>query len=608
MSHSLLRSGHLAGVLALVSAVTLTACGGGKDPILGLGTGPALVPSVSATAPLARQPAVTGVATNTQLAATFNKPMDPATLNTGTVLLACPSASPVAGTVTYEPNSRVVSFVPLGLLPASTLCVATVTTGAQDALGVPMSSDFVWSFETAASADTQAPLVTGFVPALNAVAATNAQITVSFNEDMAPLSLNTASLMLNASVGNVPISGTVSYAVGARTATFTPTNPALLPANTDFTATVSTLATDLAGNPLAANTVWTFSTANALDSTAPLVSLTLPAPGNLGICINPILTAQFSEAMDPLSLTTSTLTLAPTSAPGAAVGLVLSYDPLTNTVSMNPGALLSAQTAYTATVRSGTLGVKDLANNALASDKVWSFTTGNATCQVPVVLGASSGFAILASASVTNIPTSTIVGHVGLTPDTGANITGFSSPLTCPEVVGQIYAVDSTGPACALPDGVLLSQAKTDALAAFANANHAVRGTPVSVTTNLAGLTLYPGLYESLTSLDLSAGGALTLDAQGDPNAVFLLRSATSITTLSTSQIVLSGGAKASQVFWTAGSAITLGVNSVMKGTLLAGTAVTLQTGATLEGRALNQGPAAAAITCDACTITLPTP
>ena len=273
MSHSLLRYGHLAGVLALVSAVTLTACGGGKDPILGLGTEPALVPSVSATAPLARQPAVTGVATNTQLAATFNKPMDPATLNTGTVLLACPSALPVAGTVTYEPNSRVVSFVPLGLLPASTLCVATVTTGAQDALGVPMSSDFVWSFETAASADTQAPLVTGFVPALNAVAATNAQITVSFNEDMAPLSLNTSSLMLNTTVGNLPVAGTVSYAVGARTATFTPTNPALLPANTDFTATVSTLATDLAGNPLAANTVWTFSTANALDSTAPLVSL-----------------------------------------------------------------------------------------------------------------------------------------------------------------------------------------------------------------------------------------------------------------------------------------------------------------------------------------------
>lgn len=608
MRHFLLRSGHLPGMLAVVLAVTLAACGGGKDPILGLGAGPALVPSVSATAPLARQPVVTSVATNTQLAATFNKAMDPATLNTGTVLLACPLASPILGTVAYDANSRVVSFVPLGLLPANTLCVATVTSGAQDALGVSLSGDFVWSFETAALTDTQAPLVTGFVPSLNAVAPTNAQITVSFNEDMAPLSLNTSSLMLNTTVGNLPVAGTVSYAVGARTATFTPTNPALLPANTAFTATVSTLATDLAGNPLAANTVWTFSTGNALDSTAPLVSLTLPAQGQAGICINPTITAYFSEAMDPLSLTTSTLTLAPSSAPGAAVGLVLSYEPLTHIVSVNPGANLSALTAYTATVRSGTLGVKDLAGNALASDKVWSFTTGNSTCQTPVVLGASSGFAILASAAVINIPTSTIVGNVGLTPDIGANITGFSAPLTCPEVVGQIYAVDSTGPACALPDVVLLSQAKTDALAAFTHANHALRGTPVSVTTNLAGLTFYPGLYESLTSLDLSAGGTLTLDAQGDPNAVFLLRSATSITTLSTSQIVLSGGAKASQVFWTAGSAITLGVTSVMKGTLLAGTAVTLQTGATLEGRALNQGPAAAAITCDACTITLPTP
>jgi hypothetical protein len=608
MCHFLLRSGRLAGVLALVSAVTLTACGGGKDPILGLGTGPALVPSVSATAPLARQPAVTGVATNTQLAATFNKAMNPATLDAGTFLLACPLASPVAGTVSYDANSRVVSFAPLALLPASTLCVATVTTGAQDDLGVPLASDFVWSFETAASADTQAPLVTGFVPLLEAVAPTNAQITVSFNEDMAPLSLNNSSLTLKTTVGNAPVAGKVSYAVGARTATFTPINPALLPGNTAFTATVSTLATDLAGNPLAANTVWTFTTSDALDSTPPVVSLTLPAQGHAGICVNPHITASFSEAMDPLSLSTSTMTLAPSSAPGAPVALVFTYDPQTYTVSMNPGVDLSPMTAYTATVRSGNLGVKDLAGNGLASDKVWSFTTGNTTCQTPVVLGASSGFAILASAAVTNIPTSNIVGNVGLTPDTGANITGFSAPLTCPEVVGQIYAVDGTGPACALPDVVLLSQAKTDALAAFAHASHAVRGTPVSVTTNLAGLTFYPGLYASLTSLDLSAGGILTLDAQGDPNAVFLLRSATSITTLSTSQIVLSGGAKASQVFWTAGSAITLGVDSVMKGTLLAGTAVTLQTGATLEGRALNQGPAAAAITCDACTITLPTP
>jgi hypothetical protein len=257
---------------------------------------------------------------------------------------------------------------------------------------------------------------------------------------------------------------------------------------------------------------------------------------------------------------------------------------------------------------SGTQGAKDLAGNALQADKVWRFTTGVGECQSPVALGSAANFAILASAAITNIPTSLITGDVGLTPDTGANITGFSAPLTCPEVVGRIYAVDSSGPACALVDAVLLSNAKTDALAAFTNATGAARGTPTAISTNLEGLTFYPGLYESLTTIDLSAGGILTLDAQGDPNAVFVIRSATAINALSTSQVVLSGGAKASNVFWSAGSAITLGVNSVMKGSLLASTAITLQTGAQLEGRALNQGAAAAAITCDACTITVPTP
>jgi hypothetical protein len=257
---------------------------------------------------------------------------------------------------------------------------------------------------------------------------------------------------------------------------------------------------------------------------------------------------------------------------------------------------------------SGTQGAKDLAGNALLADQVWRFTTGAGECQSPVALGSASNFAILASAAITNIPTSSITGDVGLTPDTGANITGFSAPLTCPEVVGRLYAVDSSGPACALVDAVLLSNAKADALAAFVNATGAARGTPTPISTNLEGLTFYPGLYESLTSIDLSAGGVLTLDAQGDPNAVFVIRSATAINTLSTSQVVLSGGAKAANVFWSAGSAITLGANSVMKGSLLASTAITLQTGAQLEGRALNQGAAAAAITCDACTITVPSP
>jgi len=592
--------------LVLTSSLVISACGGSQDPILGMGQLLTLAPSVSATAPLASNPVVTGVATNTRVTATFNKPMSPTSLNTDTFTLQCPAGTSTTSSVGYDTPSRVATLTPATNLPAGTSCTATVTTGAQDTNGVALPANFSWAFVTGSSSDITRPTVTQQVPAQGAVAATNTQLSVTFSEEMTPSSLNAGSFTLKTSTDNTPVPGTVGYAVGTRTATFSPTNA--LANNTAFTATVSTTATDLAGNAMLAPNDWTFSTALALDTAPPVVSLVNPAIDSSGVCINKTVNATFSESMAPSSLTTNTLTLAPASNPGSPVTAVITYDALTRIASVNPSANLTPSTLYTATVLSGAQGAKDLAGNALQADKVWRFTTGVGECQSPVALGSASNFAILASAAVTNIPTSLITGDVGLTPDTGANITGFSAPLTCPEVTGRIYAVNSSGPACALVDAVLLSNAKTDALAAFIEATGAARGTPTPITTNLAGLTFYPGLYESLTSIDFSAGGTLTLDAQGDPNAVFVIRSATAINALSTSQVVLSGGAKASNVFWSAGSAITLGANSVMKGSLLASTAITLQTGSQLEGRALNQGAAAAAVTCDACTITVPSP
>jgi hypothetical protein len=228
--------------------------------------------------------------------------------------------------------------------------------------------------------------------------------------------------------------------------------------------------------------------------------------------------------------------------------------------------------------------------------------------QLPVPLGSASNFVILAAAQITNIPTSIIVGDVGLSPDAGSNVTGFSMPATCPEVTGEVYVVDGTGPSCSTIDAVRLTNAKVDAQLAFINARAAVRGTPQAVSGNLNGLTLYPGLYESGTSIQISPGGFLYLDAQGDGNAVFIIRSATTITTADTSQVVLTNMAKAANVYWTAGSAITLGTNSIMKGTLIAGTAISLLTGSNLEGRALVQDTAAAAITLDSATLRLPAP
>ena len=246
-------------------------------------------------------------------------------------------------------------------------------------------------------------------------------------------------------------------------------------------------------------------------------------------------------------------------------------------------------------------------NGSSSTDPVQIFDP-NADIQDTVFLGASSNFAILASGEITNIATSAITGDIGLTPNAGSNISGFSVPLNCPEVTGTIYAVDATGPACSMIDPTQLTNAKSAAQIAYIDARSALRGTPQSVSGNLNGITLYPGLYESGTSLEISAGGLLYLDAQGDGESIFIIRSATSITTESTSEVVLTNGAKAANVYWTAGSAVTLGTNSSMKGTIIAGTSISLLTGSNLEGRALNQGAAAEAITLDSCTITVPSP
>jgi hypothetical protein len=217
--------------------------------------------------------------------------------------------------------------------------------------------------------------------------------------------------------------------------------------------------------------------------------------------------------------------------------------------------------------------------------------------QASVVLGTSSGYAILSNSAITDVPTSAITGNVGISPGYRSAIAG----LTVPEVTGTIYAADDASP---VPANLI--QAKTDANSAYLDAVNTGRGTPTSISGDINGLTLVPGLYESGSSIEISPGGILYLDAQGDANGVFVLRSATSITTESTSSVVLAGGAQAKNIYWVAGSAITLGTNSHMKGTLIASTSISCLTGSNLAGRALIQGAAAGQISLDHTTIVLP--
>ncbi|PKL87054.1 MAG: hypothetical protein CVV23_17370, partial [Ignavibacteriae bacterium HGW-Ignavibacteriae-2] len=247
------------------------------------------------------------------------------------------------------------------------------------------------------------------------------------------------------------------------------------------------------------------------------------------------------------------------------------------------------------------------ANRTLVANFKSSFPIG----QLPVVLGTAARFAILSNSDLTNIPTSSITGDVGMSPGLRSNMTGF---VLTPDITNQFSTdpqVNGGGPGIyaandAAPTPSMLIKAKADAEAAYLDATAALRGTPTPLSGNINGLTLVPGLYESGSSIEISPGGAVTLDAGGNNNAVFIIRSATSITTQATSKVVLAGNANPANIFWVAGSAVTLGTNSIMKGTIIASSSISLLTGANLVGRVLIQSAAAGQISLDQNTIVLP--
>jgi hypothetical protein len=207
-------------------------------------------------------------------------------------------------------------------------------------------------------------------------------------------------------------------------------------------------------------------------------------------------------------------------------------------------------------------------------------TTGNAA----VVLGAAAHYGVLAGSTVTSIGTTTVNGDLGVSP--GSSVTGFPP--------GNVNgAIDAANTAAGLAEAALTiayNDAKGRTLA------------PISVAGNLGGQTLAPGLYKSTSSLEVSSGD-LTLDAQGDANGVFIFQIASTLTTTAGRQVILSGGAKAANVFWQVGSSATLGTTSAFKGTIMADQSITLNTGATLDGRALAR---IGAVTMDSNTITVP--
>jgi hypothetical protein len=407
----------IAGPMKWLGAMLVVAmaagCGGGggvQDAPPGV---PAKVfpPTVSGTAQVN---GATNVPTNAKFGATFSEPMDPASVHAATFLVM-QGATAVPGTVSYTGVSAL--FVPLAILAPNTRYTATIkggAGGARDLAGTPMENDFSWSWTTGASVDTILPTVSG---TLNRNGATNVAINThvgaTFSEAMDPLTLNAATFFLVQGATAVP--GAVSY---------TGVSAVLVPAanlapGTVYTATVrggAGGAKDLAGNAMAGDFSWSWTTSAALDTTAPTVTGTVNADGATNVAINTRVGATFSEAMEPLSITVKTffLTQGATAVPGT-----VSYSGVSAV--FIPLDILLPNTVYTATVKSGVLGVKDLAGNAMASDYVISWTTGAVTDA-----GAPTIVSTTIADGATNVPVDTPVGasfSEGMDPLTVTNVT-----------------------------------------------------------------------------------------------------------------------------------------------------------------------------------------
>lgn len=342
----------LAVFCSILGAFSVAGCGGAGhwSPPVVLAVPDTTAPLVTTVHPLNN---ASGIAVNTTLTATFNEAMDPSTFATATFTLR-QGDKVIPGAISYSGMTAL--FVPNNNLETGVAYTATITKGAHDIAGNALSNDYVWTFTRIETADVTAPTVASVVPLNNAFGVgVSGIITANFSEEMNPATFATSTFVLKKGTSLIP--GAVGCA--GITAVFTPGAP--LEPGAVYTATITTGAKDLAGNALASDYVWTFTAGVVADVTAPRVTVVIPVNDSTGVAINTQVSATFSEAMNPDTITTTTFTLMNGT---TVVAGSVTYSGFTAV--FTPDVNLGANTYYTATITSGAM---DLAGNALIGNQ-----------------------------------------------------------------------------------------------------------------------------------------------------------------------------------------------------------------------------------------------
>jgi len=560
---------------------------------------PPIAPVVISTVPANL---AVGVPVGQALTATFSEAMDPASINSATFLLSVTGGAPINGVISYAANGSVATFTPNAPLAYSTNYTATITSAALDLNDDMGATSHTWTFTTAATPLAIPPTVVSTVPVtlpMDTSVPLNQLISADFSKAMNPNTITSTTFMLTGP-GTTPVSGLVVYAAIGNQLLFIPT--VNLTANTTYTATITTGVQDLAGDPLAANYVWTFQTSAVINPISPEIVATVPASGASNVPLNQAVSATFSEAMNGLSLNNATFQL---TQGGNIVPATITYDAVNFIATLTPTNPLTASTTYIATV---TNGATDLALNPLGTTGApnpWTFTTGAAVVPAPIVLGPTialfGGFG--GGAGMTNQGISTVVnGDIGTT-GASSTMTGFYDETVMLGGVPQCNYSAGVGADYGLVNGtietatppptvgcpsegtaataLIANQAALEAQTAYTTLQNIPPG--ITLPTNeLGNLTLAPGVYTSSSFYDITAG-PLTLDAQNDPNAfwVFQMGSYLTVGTPTTSEsVVLINGAQASNVFWQVGglpgAVINYGGGGTMVGTIISSPGITV--------------------------------
>lgn len=525
----------------------------------------------------------TNIPLNQVITVTFNEVMNPSTINSSTFIVR--NGLALAGTIST--SGAIATFTPAQNLIPNTTYSVQITTGTKDPRGNALQEDYLFSFSTGA---VLRPLVLATSPTSNETGVVlNKVVNATFNMPMDPTTINTTSFTLKQ--GTTSITGVVTYS--NNTAFFTPNEN--LTGNTVYTATLTIEAQNIAGVALLSNYVWRFTTGAIV---APRVILTDPFSGETGVSVTKVVTATFDMAMDPLTLTTSTFTLKQ-----GTTSILGSVNYSGNSATFTPNNPLLANAVFTATL---TTGVKNGVGIPIAANYVWTFTTIN-NSNAPYLGSAAPFGAYGGNAGITNQGINTIIyGSIG-TIAASTLITGFHDATAIytetPLNVGNVTGAISTAPPMpgTATSFAIATQALADATAAYLSISPAsMPGGIDPGAGELGGLTLAPGIYKSNSGTFSISNGDLTLDAQGDPNAVWIFQTAAGLTVgiagpSGAKSVLLINGALPKNVFWHVGSAATINGagGGIMVGTIIANSGVTFSTAGNtvqtvLHGRALS--------------------